>query len=71
MAASELKITLTWENGVEFKMTAKRDDGDTLKVVQMDENGHIAQLWPSVQQLCETYLNNELEAIGHEMKATS
>ncbi len=69
MAASELEIKLTWENGVHFTFTAKHDAEVVKTIVSMDENGNIAGLWPSVQSICETYLKSELNTIGSAMKS--
>lgn len=68
MAESELEIIFKWENNVSFEMTTKRDAGDISTVVQLDENGHIKELWPSVQSICQTFFSKELKTIGDEMK---
>ncbi len=68
MAAKELKITITWENAVQFKMTAKEGNDPLKLIAQMDENVNLPILWPSMQTLCETYFKKELEQIGNEMK---
>jgi len=69
MATQTRLIRLTWENDNQFKMDTKLDDGDWITIVQMDENGHIASLWPSAQTICETYVKEQLSLIGSEMKA--
>lgn len=69
MATSELTIKITWENAVQFKMTAKNGDGGWKTVAQMDENGHLSLLWASMEELCSIYFKKELEQIGNEMKA--
>ena len=68
MALSELEIVFKWENGASFRMTSKRDAEDIKNVVLLDENGHIVDLWSNVQNICKTYFNKELAAIGDEMK---
>lgn len=69
MAAKELEIKLSWENGVSFEMTAKRDAGVVSTVVQLDENGQIATLWPNIHNICRTFFIAELTTIGTEMKS--
>lgn len=68
MAVSELEIVFKWENGASFEMTQKKDGGDVKTVVQLDENGQIKELWPSVQSICQTYFLTELKTIGDAMK---
>lgn len=68
MAANELEVVLKWENDVTFEMTAKREGGDVKTVVLADENGHIKDLWPSLNSICQTYFLKELKNIGDVMK---
>ncbi len=68
MAASELELKLTWENGVNFTLTSKHDASAVKTIVSMDENGNLAALWLNVQNICETYVRQELETIGRVMK---
>lgn len=69
MAGSELEIKLSWENGVSFEMTTKRDAGDVSTVVKIDENGQIKEIWPNVQGICQTFFGTQINNIGTEMKA--
>ncbi len=68
MAEQVRLIRLTWENSVSFKMESKLDEGSYLTIIEMDENGHIAQLWPPAQQLCEKYFERTVTDIGTDMK---
>lgn len=69
MAAKELELTLKWENGVSFEMTTKRDAEAVSTVVKLDENGQIANLWPNIHKICQTFFLAELTTIGTEMKS--
>ncbi len=69
--AKELEIKITWQNGVNFKMTAKKDAGEVKSVCNVDENGHISALWEHYQKACEVYFKAELAEIGKEMSAAS
>jgi hypothetical protein len=70
MAAQIRLIRLSWENGVNFKMDSKLDDGNFVTVIEIDENGHLDTLWDSgVATVCTKYFETELNTIGAEMKA--
>lgn len=69
MAETEIELKLTWENGKDFTMTSKENDGAILTVVKVSENGHLADLWNSIQKVGETYIKGVLTRIGTEMKA--
>ena len=69
MAATVRWIRLSYENGVNFTMDTKLDDGSWLDVINMDENGHISSLWPGVETVCETFFSEKIEEIGSVMKA--
>lgn len=69
MAAQVRLIRLTWENGVSFKMDTKLDAESYVTILEMDENGNIAQLWASAQQLCEKYFEATITGVGNDMKA--
>ena len=70
MAAQIRLIRLTWENDVNFKMDTKLDDGEYVTIIEIDENGHLNQLWDAgVATVCKKYFETELDSIGTEMKA--
>lgn len=69
MAQQVRLIRLTWENGVGFKMDTKLGEGSYITIIEMDENGSIAQLWPPAQQLMEKYFEGVVTGVGGEMKA--
>ncbi len=66
--ALEHKITLKleWQNKKEFHMN--EDDGTEVQIVKVEENGHIALIWPQVEEICKRYFAAQLEKIGTEMK---
>lgn len=68
MAASTLTLQLSWENGMQFKMLAQHDGGTAITIIEMDENGHLASLWPSIQEACQLYFKHEIEEVGSVMK---
>lgn len=61
-------VTFTWENNDEFKMETTLDSDDTIKVMEIEENGDIASLWEHYQTICEKVVKNQLNTIGEEMK---
>lgn len=69
MAQKVRTIEMKWENSDSFTMKAKLDDGDWKKVVEADENGHLASLWGDIESLCKNYFDAELAIIGAEMKS--
>lgn len=66
------KITtfkLKWENSNHFTMTC--DNGEENKtVVQIEENGHIATLWPDVESICAKFFLEKVQEVGKEMKSS-
>ena len=66
---NELELKLKWENGVEFSVQEKHDDGEWSTVLALEENGEIATLWPNVQKALEAYWKQVLTSIGEEMKS--
>lgn len=68
MADTVRIIRLSYENGVRFKMDTKLNSGAYVTILEMDENGDIASLWSSAQQLCEKYAREQLTAIGKVMR---
>ena len=68
MAEETLKVTFTWENGKYFKMETKAGDDDAIVVVKVEENGDIANLWSSIQDICLKTVTRFVGVIGDEMK---
>lgn len=66
--AAEIEITLHWENGVEFKMTAKQDGGDVLTICEVDENGCMSDIWVYAKSICTKYFDKQMDTIGKIMK---
>lgn len=66
---SELEIKLTWENNNFFKMEKKPEGGEWIKVVEIQENAHIATIAGNLQALCMADFNAHLDAIMKEMQA--
>ena len=70
MAVQTETIKLTWENGVNFKMSCKRDEGLAMTIISADEDGSLAKLWDSgIRSVCLKFFEGKLDAIGTEMKA--
>ena len=69
MAADVRLIRLTWENGVQFKMDTKLNDGGYVTILEMDENGCLACVWEYAGKLCKKYFDTQIENIGGIMKA--
>ena len=69
MAQQVRIMKFTWENQDSFKMETNLDGGNFRKVVEMDENGHLATLWPKAEALCREYFDQAIAVIGSEMKA--
>lgn len=69
MAQQTLRLTFTWENGVDFKLASKLNSDDQTTVVEMEENGQIDELWPYIDELCKAFFAAQLNTIGDEMKA--
>ena len=69
MAEQTRLIRLTWENGVNFKMDTKLDDGSYMTIIDMDENGELPKLWDNAQSLCEKFFLEKITGIGADMKA--
>ena len=65
---NELELTFKWENRVGVKVEAN-NNGDSLTILKMDENGDIAALWPHAQELLMKYCLAQLQRIGAEMAA--
>jgi len=61
-----LTIKLKWENNVSYEMTVTEGD-KTISIVKVEENGHIETLWPHIQNICNQYFQEKIEAIGVEM----
>jgi hypothetical protein len=60
-----LTLKLKWENAKSFEMT--EDDGKTISIVKVEENGNIGVVWPHVKAICTEYFNSKVDAIGQEM----
>ena len=69
MAADVRLVRLSWENGVQFKLDTKLNDGSYITIMEMDENGDIAQLWEHAGKLCKKYFETQIDSIGGVMKA--
>lgn len=68
MAQSKIELEITWENNVAFTVTTKENAGPVKTLILMDENGEIANLWPSATDLLERYIKSVMAKIGKEMK---
>lgn len=64
---NELEVSIAWENGIGFKVTAKSNADDAVTVIEADENGEIAALWKHYQDAIERFLKVKLEKVGLEL----
>jgi len=67
MAEQEITFKVKWENGSHFTLSCDNGEEDKT-VVKVEENGHIASLWPSVEAICTTFFLEKIQAVGAEMK---
>jgi hypothetical protein len=65
---AQLDIKLTYTNNDNVTVQARKDVGTWFDVVHMDENGHMADVWPDFEAICMAFLRNELVSIGNIMK---
>ena len=63
----KITLELNWENSKSFSLTMKRD-GTNITIVEVEENGCIASIWPDVQDICEVFFRTTVTTIGDEMK---
>lgn len=64
-----ISLKLTYENGGHFRMTATGGDGEgNITVCHIQENGNIADCWPDVEKICDSYFKLKLKEVGIEMK---
>lgn len=72
MAENEIVIKLSYENGGHFRMTSKGGNGEEpLVVCHIQENGNLAEAWPSIEKICGAYFAAKLKEVGDEMKKPS
>ena len=69
MAEQKIEIDITWENQVGFSVEFKKNGGDTITILDADENGEIALLWPHYEAAILAFITRRLAFIGDEMKA--
>ena len=69
MAEQTLSLDFTWENGVGFKITQKKNSDPKITVLQAEENGKIAELWSAYQEAIERFVKHTMADIGKEMAA--
>ena len=68
MAANTFLIRFTYENGVSFKMETKQDDAPVIIPLELQEDGHLNELWDRYQAICEQVIKTKLIDIGKVMK---
>lgn len=70
MAASTLVLTFSWENGTEFKVEANENGAGNVTIVEMQENGDIADLLEQgIQKSITHYCSDQIQRIYEAMKA--
>lgn len=67
MAETEIELTVKWENGAAFEVTAKEDAGPTVTIVKAEENGDMAALWSAITDVMERYIKTLMARIGKDM----
>ena len=69
MAEKVITITLKYENSGHFRMNSTGGNGEQpIVVCHIQENGNIAECWPDVEKICDSYFKSKLKEIGDEMK---
>ena len=70
MAQSTRLIRLQWENGVQFKMDTKLNDGEYITIIEMEENGCIGTLWDTgAGAICKKFFDSQIDDIGDVMRS--
>ena len=69
MAATTLRFDLVWENGVSVILYCKENSEDVITIVEMEENGCIADLWDSLAEIMEHTFASAVKRAGDEMKS--
>ncbi|KKL78088.1 hypothetical protein LCGC14_2028380 [marine sediment metagenome] len=64
----ELEIKVEWKNNQFFRMTKKLDEESWIKVVEIEENSHIAAIAGSLKSLCMADFNAHMDIIMTEMQ---
>ncbi len=64
----ELEFKIEWENNVSFSMIKRIDGGPWIKVVEIEENTHIAAIVGSLKGLCMADFDAHLNDIMAEMQ---
>lgn len=67
MAAHNYTLIFDWENNVGFKFKAKKDGGNPVIILQMDENAHFTDSRGQLEEICKIYFAKILKEIGDEM----
>jgi len=69
MAQQVREIKISWENNDSIKIESQLDSGGWETILEMDEDGHLGDLWANIQVILEKYFTAVLNVIGSEMKA--
>ena len=70
MAAKQVVILFQWENGKSFQMLVQEPGMENyLTIVRIEENSDIGSIWNNTEEICKTYVKQQIYKIGEEMKA--
>jgi hypothetical protein len=69
LAEQTLRVDITWENGVKVECQTQLNGGAAKTVLLLEEDGHLATLWPYAESTIVSFLQAHLTAIGNEMKS--
>ena len=70
MAANRFRITIDWENNVQFKVEAQRMlpvQEPPFTIVRVDENEHLLDIWSSAVDIMERFIKAKMEDIRKDM----
>ena len=70
MAVSTKVLTFTWENKDEFKLEENTNGAGNIIIINMEENGDIADLFAQgIAEALKHYCSDLIDKIVEEMKA--
>ena len=66
MAQTQVEVIFKWENNKKIEVEAK-EGSNTITVLRVDENGHLAEMMPAVLDLVERYIKALLTRVAKDM----
>jgi hypothetical protein len=67
MTEKTITFKFKYENNKEFSFTCDNGEED-ITIVKVEENGHLAELWPDVESICQKFFHQKLTDVGREMQ---